>query len=61
MILEQKYDFRINLRSRGKYIINDIAKKFGGGGHKLAAGATVKSMEMNDIENEIVKLLKRKM
>ena len=32
--------FRINFRSRGKYIINDIAQSFNGGGHKLAAGAT---------------------
>tara|TARA_Y100000748_G_scaffold273482_1_gene248038 strand:- start:189 stop:1193 length:1005 start_codon:yes stop_codon:yes gene_type:complete len=32
---------RINFRSKGKYTINNIAKKFGGGGHKFAAGATV--------------------
>lgn len=31
---------RINFRSKGKYIINDIAKSFGGGGHKFAAGAS---------------------
>ena len=31
--------FRINFRSKGKYIINGIAKAMGGGGHKLAAGA----------------------
>ena len=30
---------RINFRSKGKYIINDIAKSLGGGGHKFAAGA----------------------
>ena len=30
---------RINFRSKGKYRINDIAKSFGGGGHKFAAGA----------------------
>ena len=27
--------FRINFRSRGKYIINDIAKHYGGGGLNL--------------------------
>jgi len=32
---------RLNLRSRGKYIINGIAKSLGGGGHKFAAGAVV--------------------
>ena len=60
MILEQKYDIRINLRSRGKYIINDVAKYFGGGGHKLAAGATISNKSCDDIENQILKLLKRK-
>ena len=30
---------RINFRSKGKYIINEIAKSFDGGGHKFAAGA----------------------
>lgn len=30
---------RINFRSKGKYKINDVAKSFGGGGHKFAAGA----------------------
>ena len=31
---------RVNFRSKGKYAINDIAKSFGGGGHKFAAGAS---------------------
>ena len=31
---------RINFRSKGRYVINNIAKSFGGGGHKFAAGAT---------------------
>ena len=30
---------RINFRSKGNYIINNIAKLLGGGGHKFAAGA----------------------
>jgi len=60
MILEQNYDIRINLRSRGKYIINDIAKRFDGGGHKLAAGATIKNKSIESVENEIINLLLRK-
>ena len=60
MILEQKNDIRINFRSRGKYIINDVAKKFGGGGHKLAAGATVKNYTIDKIESIIIKLLNKK-
>ena len=30
---------RVNFRSKGNYIINNIAKSLGGGGHKFAAGA----------------------
>ena len=34
--------FRVNFRSKGKYVINDVAKAIGGGGHKFAAGAITK-------------------
>jgi len=41
MICENELEkCRINFRSKGKYVINNIAKEFGGGGHKFAAGAT---------------------
>ena len=32
---------KISLRSKGKIVINDIAMKFGGGGHNFAAGAVI--------------------
>ena len=59
-IVEQKNNIRINFRSRGKYIINDVAKKFGGGGHKLAAGATINNQTIDEINDKIIKLLLRK-
>ncbi|MFL2983403.1 MAG: DHH family phosphoesterase [Candidatus Neomarinimicrobiota bacterium] len=46
---------RINFRSKGKYIINDIAKKIGGGGHAFAAGAVVDGV-LNDVVSEVVKI-----
>lgn len=30
---------KISLRSKGRVIVNEVAKRFGGGGHKFAAGA----------------------
>ncbi len=43
MVFENGSDTcRLNFRSKGKYAINDVAKHFGGGGHKFAAGAIVK-------------------
>ena len=59
-IVEQNHSFRINFRSRGKYIINDIAISFGGGGHKLAAGATVNNLDAAEIEQKILNKLKGK-
>ena len=52
--------FRINFRSRGKYIINDIAGHFNGGGHQLAAGATVENSSFDEIEHTIIKMLNKK-
>ena len=48
--------FKINIRSRGP-IINDIAEKYNGGGHKLASGARVKTLE--EVEELIKELDKR--
>ena len=54
MICEKsKNSCRVNFRSKGKYIINGIAKALGGGGHQLAAGALV--------EGPLEKVLKKVM
>lgn len=59
-VFEQQDDgyFRVRLRSRN-IVINEIAKRHGGGGHELAAGATAKNIdEIHDIINEANNLLK---
>ena len=40
--------------------VNDIAEKFGGGGHQLATGATIANKSVDEIEKEIIQLLKNK-
>ena len=52
--------FRINFRSSGNYIINDIAKSMGGGGHYYAAGARVEGTNINDLETMLVEKLNNK-
>ena len=44
---------RINFRSKGKIIINDIARELGGGGHPLAAGAKNKG-EIKEVSKMVV-------
>ena len=48
---------RINFRSSGNYIVNDVAKKFGGGGHIYAAGARVEGTPTKEIEKQILEQL----
>lgn len=54
--------FKINIRSRGP-IINHIAEKYNGGGHKLASGARVTTIEdadklIEELDKECSKYLK---
>jgi len=61
MTVQKDSSIRINFRSKGKIIINDIAAKFGGGGHKFAAGCKISKSNILEIEEKIVNLLKLKM
>lgn len=58
---EERDNVKVNLRSKDRVNVSEIAKRFGGGGHIRAAGATIPG----DIENakkkviaEVIKYLK---
>jgi phosphoesterase RecJ-like protein len=54
MIFQQEETMcRINFRSKGKIIINDIARELGGGGHPLAAGAKIEG-EIKEVSKMVV-------
>lgn len=42
-VIEVDQEFKVSLRSRD-YEVNQVARKFNGGGHKLASGAKVKNL-----------------
>ncbi len=48
-----KDEIRVNFRSQGKIDVNKIAQYFGGGGHKTAAGATVKG-KIDQVRKEVL-------
>ena len=55
---ECKDCYRISLRSNGLVDVNEVAKKFGGGGHKMAAGIKINNNfkeTKEKIINEIIK------
>ena len=52
---QDKKSCRVNFRSKGKLIINDIANKIGGGGHAYAAGALVNGT-LSEVTSKVVDL-----
>ena len=57
-------NIRISIRSRGP-VINKVAEKYNGGGHKFASGARIKDFDeamklINDLDKELEKYLKSK-
>jgi len=49
---------RVNFRSKGKVLVNEIAIQFGGGGHYFAAGATIKG-SLEAALNRILPVVRR--
>lgn len=48
---------KINFRSKGDIWINELAKHFGGNGHKNAAGARIAHVPMNDLVSQVLELV----
>lgn len=48
---------RVNLRSLGNYNIEPVARKFGGGGHKKAAGCTFMGIPLDEAEKLLIEEL----
>lgn len=55
----KKDTIRVNFRANGKVNVNRVAKFFGGGGHKNAAGTTVRDKNISSVEKKIVSFIKR--
>ena len=57
---EDKDNYRISLRSNGKIDVNKIAQKFGGGGHKMAAG--IKTIgDFKETKEDIINAIKEEL
>ena len=56
--IEEGKDIRVRLRSKGP-VINGIAKKYNGGGHPLASGATIYDWaDVNEVLADLVEVCK---
>ncbi len=54
MFTEQEEGVKINFRSKGDIRVNELAKQFGGNGHKNAAGARVSRIALPEIISQVV-------
>lgn len=48
---------KINFRSKGDIWINELAKHFGGNGHKNAAGARVANAQLSELVTQVLELV----
>ncbi len=53
-------EVRVNLRSKTHVDVSEVAAAFGGGGHKRAAGCTVKG-SLQEVKEQMIKVLKEKL
>lgn len=50
--------FRVSTRSSCSYDVSSLCAKFGGGGHKKAAGCTLTAADMDEAMNKIISAIK---
>jgi phosphoesterase RecJ-like protein len=55
---EEKDGVRISLRSDGIIDVDELARRFGGGGHRLAAGVRIK-MDLREAKQTLLKTIRR--
>ncbi|MDD5019387.1 MAG: bifunctional oligoribonuclease/PAP phosphatase NrnA [Candidatus Omnitrophica bacterium] len=52
-------EVRVNLRSRGRVDVNALAAVFGGGGHKMASGCTLKGARKDVVAKVVAEAVRR--
>jgi len=61
LFVETSEGIRLNLRSRGDFNVAEIARQFGGGGHKNAAGATILKPLKEAIEETVKSIMNQEL
>ncbi len=54
LLVELPNEVKCSFRSKGNVYVNELAKKFGGGGHVYAAGARVKNASVNEVLASVI-------
>jgi phosphoesterase RecJ-like protein len=52
---------KVSLRAKGECNVSQVALKFGGGGHRNAAGYRVKDKTLAEVNEELLQELRRRL
>ena len=55
-VRETKDRIKLSFRSNGKYDVGTLAQNFGGGGHKMASGASAVNMTFDEVKDKVTKV-----
>lgn len=55
-VRETKDRIKLSFRSNGRYDVGTLAQGFGGGGHKMASGASVDNMTFDEVKDKVTKV-----
>ena len=55
LFMELREGFKVNLRSKGAIPIHELAREYGGGGHRNAAGIRIFDRTMEELREEIIR------
>ncbi len=55
LFLELKDGLKISFRSKGNIPVNELARQFGGNGHKNAAGARIRGRSLDAVKQEVLR------
>jgi phosphoesterase RecJ-like protein len=55
LFVELPDGIKMSFRSRDSVPINELAKEFGGNGHRNAAGARIRNRSLSDVKSEVVR------
>lgn len=54
LLVELPNEIKCSFRSKGTVYVNELAKKYGGGGHVYAAGARVKNATLHEVLTSVI-------
>ena len=60
LIKEKNNGIKVSFRSKGKFDVEELARKFGGGGHKEASGCFFENESIEEVEKKVIQEISKR-